>query len=29
VAAHYVPGGSIAINGGDPTRIAEVAVIEL
>jgi predicted ester cyclase len=25
VAAHYVPGGSIAINGGDPTRIAEVA----
>ena len=25
VAAHYVSGGSIAINGGDPTRIAEVA----
>jgi hypothetical protein len=24
-AAHYVPVGSIAINGGDPTRIAEVA----
>jgi len=25
VAAHYVPGGTIAINGGDPAGIAEVA----
>jgi hypothetical protein len=25
VAAHYVPGGTIAINGGDATGIAEVA----
>jgi hypothetical protein len=25
VAAHYVPGGSTAINGGEPTQIAEVA----
>jgi nuclear transport factor 2 (NTF2) superfamily protein len=25
VAAHYVPGGRIAINGGDATGIAEVA----
>jgi hypothetical protein len=25
VAAHYVPGGTIAINGGDPSRINEVA----
>jgi hypothetical protein len=26
VASHYVPGGMIAINGGDATGIAEVAV---
>ena len=25
VAAHYVPGGTIAINGGDPTEVTEVA----
>jgi hypothetical protein len=25
VAAHYVPGGTIAINGGEPTEITEVA----
>ena len=25
VAAHYVPGGTIAINGGDPAGITEVA----
>jgi nuclear transport factor 2 (NTF2) superfamily protein len=25
VAAHYAPGGTIAINGGEPTAIAEVA----
>jgi len=25
VASHYVPGGTIAINGGEPARIAEVA----
>lgn len=25
VAAHFVPGGTIAINGGDPTEITEVA----
>ena len=25
VAAHYVPGGSIAINGGDPAGITDVA----
>jgi nuclear transport factor 2 (NTF2) superfamily protein len=25
VAAHYAPGGTIAINGGEPTPIAEVA----
>ncbi len=25
VAAHYVPGGTIAINDGEPTEIAEVA----
>src|ERR671937_1328120 len=25
VAGHYVPGGTIAINGGDAARIAEVA----
>ncbi len=25
VAAHYVPGGMIAINGGEPAAIAEVA----
>jgi hypothetical protein len=25
VAAHYVPGGTIAINGGEPTEIMEVA----
>ena len=25
VAAHYVPGGTIAINGGDAARIADVA----
>ena len=25
VAGHYVPGGMIAINGGDPARIADVA----
>ena len=25
VAAHYIPGGMIAINGGDPAGIAEVA----
>jgi SnoaL-like domain len=25
VAAHYVPGGTIAINGGEPGEIAEVA----
>jgi predicted ester cyclase len=25
VADHYVPGGMIAINGGEPARIAEVA----
>ena len=25
VAAHYVPGGTIAINGGDPAEITEVA----
>jgi nuclear transport factor 2 (NTF2) superfamily protein len=25
VAAHYVPGGTIAINGGDPAPIADVA----
>jgi nuclear transport factor 2 (NTF2) superfamily protein len=25
VAAHYVPGGTIAINGGDPSPIDEVA----
>lgn len=25
VAAHYVPGGTIAINGGEPAGIAEVA----
>ena len=25
VAAHYAPGGTIAINGGEPTEIAEVA----
>src|SRR5579885_210339 len=25
VAAHYVPGGTIAIKGGDPAGIAEVA----
>src|SRR5438552_15624038 len=24
VADHYTPGGTIAINGGDPTEIAEV-----
>ncbi len=25
VAAHYVPGGTIAINGGEPTEVTEVA----
>ena len=25
VAGHYVPGGTIAINGGEPTEITEVA----
>ena len=25
VAAHYVPGGTIAVNGGDPADITEVA----
>lgn len=25
VAAHYVPGGTIAINGGEPTEVGEVA----
>jgi len=25
VAAHFVPGGTIAINGGEPTEITEVA----
>jgi len=25
VAAHYVPGGTIAINGGKPTEVTEVA----
>ena len=25
VASHYVPGGTIAINGGEPTEIMEVA----
>jgi hypothetical protein len=25
VAAHYVPGGTISINGGEPTEITEVA----
>lgn len=25
VASHYVPGGTIAINGGEPTEITEVA----
>jgi nuclear transport factor 2 (NTF2) superfamily protein len=25
VAAHYVPGGTIALNGGEPTEITEVA----
>jgi nuclear transport factor 2 (NTF2) superfamily protein len=25
VASHYIPGGTIAINGGDPAEIAEVA----
>lgn len=25
VAAHYIPGGTIAINGGDPTEVTEVA----
>ena len=25
VASHYVPGGAIAINGGEPTEITEVA----
>jgi nuclear transport factor 2 (NTF2) superfamily protein len=25
VAGHYVPGGTITINGGDPTEITEVA----
>ena len=25
VADHYAPGGMIAINGGEPARIAEVA----
>ena len=25
VAGHYTPGGTIAINGGEPTEIAEVA----
>jgi SnoaL-like polyketide cyclase len=25
VASHYVPGGTIAINGGDPTEVTEVA----
>jgi len=25
VAAHFVPGGTIAINGGDPTVVTEVA----
>jgi predicted ester cyclase len=25
VAAHFVPGGTIAINGGDPTEVTEVA----
>ena len=25
VAEHYVPGGTIAINGGDPSGITEVA----
>jgi hypothetical protein len=25
VAAHYVPGGQIAINGGEPTKITEAA----
>lgn len=25
VAAHYVPGGTIAINGGEPTEITEIA----
>ena len=25
VASHYVPGGTIAINGGEPTEVTEVA----
>jgi SnoaL-like polyketide cyclase len=25
VAAHFVPGGTIAVNGGDPTEVTEVA----
>jgi SnoaL-like domain len=25
VAAHYVPGGTIAINGGEPTEVTDVA----
>ncbi|MGH3117715.1 MAG: ester cyclase [Gaiellales bacterium] len=25
IAAHYVPGGTIAINGGEPTEVTEVA----
>jgi hypothetical protein len=25
VARHFVPGGTIAVNGGEPTEVAEVA----